>query len=250
MADTLQLRTALGRRDVPWSFTCPRRPPHDSTAAVPVGAGPAAGNLLQAQPEAPAYPGLDDPDPAVRAEDASRLCGQPTIRRAVPALIAHLEDPDQRTGLYIAQALVELATREQITPLLLLTGRGKCRWPLARGVSCWASARTARDPVAGARAARPGGAGRHARPRKRWRISAATASIRALDRSLYSPRPSEVHAAMRGLLTLGDAAVPELQAAVESGNREAEKSAAIVLEAIVSATGAYRGMTCCRTSTC
>ena len=63
----------------------------------------------------------------------------------------------------------------------------------------------------------------------------STASIRALVSSLMSPRPSEVHAAIRGLLALGDAAVPELQAAVESGNRVAEKNAAIVLEAIVDA---------------
>ena len=79
------------------------------STAAPVWAGPAA-DLLRAQPEAPVYPGLDDPDPAIRAETVQALHAAGD-QAAVPALIAHLEDPDQRTGLYIAQALVELAAR-------------------------------------------------------------------------------------------------------------------------------------------
>jgi HEAT repeat protein len=92
--------------------------------------GPAA-TAWSAQQDA-AYPGLDDPDPAVRAQTVQdiRKAGD---RDAVYALIAHIEDPDQQTGLYIAQGLIELASYEQLAPLLLLTDRGTTdgRWRAA-----------------------------------------------------------------------------------------------------------------------
>ena len=58
------------------------------------------------------------------------------------------------------------------------------------------------------------------------------AAINALIASLTSLRPSEVHVAMRGLLVLGDVAVPALAQALESADGHAEFHAATVLEAI------------------
>jgi HEAT repeat protein len=58
------------------------------------------------------------------------------------------------------------------------------------------------------------------------------AAINALVASLTSERPAEVHAAMNGLLTLGDVAVPALAEALESASGHAEYHASVVLEAI------------------
>ncbi len=58
------------------------------------------------------------------------------------------------------------------------------------------------------------------------------AAIAALIGSLTSQRPSEVLAAMNGLLALGDAAVPALAEALESASGQVEFQASTVLEAI------------------
>ena len=52
---------------------------------------------VHAARQAPDYPGLDDPDPAVRAETVLAIREAKDVD-AVPALIARLEDPDQRVG--------------------------------------------------------------------------------------------------------------------------------------------------------
>ena len=58
------------------------------------------------------------------------------------------------------------------------------------------------------------------------------AAIAALIGSLTSERPAEVHTAMNGLLTLGDAAVPALAEALEAADSHVEFHASQVLEAI------------------
>jgi HEAT repeat protein len=58
------------------------------------------------------------------------------------------------------------------------------------------------------------------------------AAITALIASLTSDRPAEVHAAMNGLLALGDAAVPALAKTLESADSHVEFHASQVLEAI------------------
>jgi HEAT repeat protein len=177
-----------------------------------------------------AYPALDDADPKVRAE-AVQAIRQAEDRAAVPALVARLDDPDQQVGLYIAQALIELATREELTPLLVTLGRGDAngRWRAAyvlgairdtRAVPSLARAlrdtdvlvtRTAAEALAGI---------------------GSRSAIAALMVSLQSPRQAEVHAAMRGLLTLEDDAVPMLRRAFHSGDSVVKENAATVLEAI------------------
>jgi HEAT repeat protein len=176
------------------------------------------------------YPGLDNPDPAVRAETV-QVIRKAQDADAVPALLAHLEDPDQRTGLYIAQALVELAPPDAMALLQrhVFSDNPDGRWRAAfvlgerldpRATSVLARAlhddevlvtRTAAEALA--KIGTPG-------------------AISALITSLGSPRPSEAHAAMNGLLFLGDAAVPALAQIMEAGERQAEYRAATVLEAI------------------
>ncbi len=194
------------------------------------GSAPASAALpVPAQQDA-AYPGLDDPDPAVRAQTVQdiRKAGD---RQAVYALIAHIEDPDQQTGLYIAQGLIELAAYEQLAPLLLLTDRGSSdgRWRAAYVLgqrkdprALPSLMRALRDPdVLVTRTAAEALAN-----------IGTSSSIRALMEGLKSERPAVVHAAKWGLLTLGDAAVPALAAGLDSGNRALELNASLVLEAI------------------
>ena len=180
--------------------------------------------------QAPDYPALDDPSPDVRAA-AVQAIRKAKDADAVPSLIAHLEDPDERVGLYIAQALAELAPPE-VVPLLqapLLRADASGRWRAAyvlgerkepRAVSVLARA-LRDDEVLVARTA----------AEALSRIG-TTAAITALIGSLTSERPSEVLAAMNGLLFLGDAAVPALAKALESADRDAEYHASVVLEAI------------------
>jgi HEAT repeat protein len=198
--------------------------------AVAVWASPAEAALPSASQQSDAYPGLDDPDPAVRAQTVQDI-RQAGDRNAVYALIAHIEDPDQQVGLYIAQGLVELATYEQLAPLLLLTNRGTTdgRWRAAYVLgqrkdprALPALMRALRDPdVLVTRTAAESLAN-----------IGTSSAIRALMEMLKSERPAVVHAAKWGLLTLGDAAVPALAAGLDSGNRALEINASLVLEAI------------------
>lgn len=177
-----------------------------------------------------AYPELSDPDPDVRA-DAVQAIRQKKDAAAVPALVDHLEDPDQRVGLYIAQALVELASDTELALLRAALWRVDAdgRWRAAfvlgerrdpRAIPVLERTLNDKEVLVGRTAAealaRIGGA----------------AAIRALGRGLYSVRPAEVMAAKNGLLSLGDAAIPELRRAIESGIIAAERNATQVLETI------------------
>ena len=150
---------------------------------------------------------------------------------AVPALVAHIEDPDERVGLYIAQALADLAPPD-VVPLLLVpllrfdaNGRWRSAYVLGerkepRAVSVLARALTDDEILVASTAA--GALAKIGTP----------AAIAALIGSLTSERPAEVHTAMNGLLTLGDAAVPALTEALEAADSHVELHASQVLEAI------------------
>ena len=180
--------------------------------------------------QAPDYPELDDQNPDVRAA-AVQAIRKAKDADAVPSLIAHLEDPDERVGLYIAQALAELAPPE-VVPLLqapLLRADASGRWRAAyvlgerkepRAVSVLARALKDDEVLVSRTAAEA-----------LSRIG-TTAAITALVGSLTSARPSEVLAAMNGLLALGDAAVPALAEALEAADSHVELHASQVLEAI------------------
>jgi HEAT repeat protein len=185
---------------------------------------------VHAARQAPDYPGLDDPDPVVRAETVLAIREVKAVD-AVPALIAHLEDPDQRVGLYIAQALVELVPADTVNllQLPLLIGNTDVRWRAAfvlgerkesRAVSMLARALKDEDVLVSSTAAAA------------LAKIGTRAAINALIASMMSRRPSEVHVAMNGLLVLSDVAVPALAQALESADGHAEFHAATVLEAI------------------
>lgn len=192
-----------------------------------------AGSLSAPGPRAlqqNAYPELDDPDPAVRAA-AVQAIRAAKDQRAVTALLAHIEDPDDRVGLYIAQGLVELASPTDLLRLraTLWGASAAGRWRAAfvlgerrdlRAIPVLAHVLADPEVLVGRTAA------------EGLAKIGGQAATQALVRSLYSARPAEVMAARNGLLILGDAAVPALARALDSGDREAEINATLVLEAI------------------
>lgn len=177
-----------------------------------------------------AYPDLDSTDPAVRAA-AVQAIRAAKDNGAAPALLAHIEDPDQRVGLYIAQGLVELASTAELTLLRATLWRATPdgRWRAAfvlgerrdlRAIPVLERALADAEVLVGRTVA------------EALAKIGGQAAINALVRSLYSDRPAEVMAAKNGLLILGDAAVPALARALNSGDIEAEVNATRVLEAI------------------
>jgi HEAT repeat protein len=213
------------------------------SAAAPQGARAAPrSDVTSDVRRAPDYPALDDRNPDVRAAAVQAIRKAKDVD-AVPALVAHIEDPDERVGLYIAQALAELAPPE-VVPLLqapLLRSDASGRWRAAyvlgerkepRAVSVLARA-LKDDEVLVARTAA-----------EALSKIGTTAAITALVGSLTSERPSEVLAAMNGLLNLGDAAVPALTEALEAADGHVEFHASQVLEAIgtPAAMAALNGM--------
>ena len=200
-----------------------------TAAAQGVWAAPLPGATPETR-QAPDYPALDDPSPDVRAA-AVQAIRKAKDAEAVPALVAHLEDSDERVGLYIAQALTELAPPD-VVPLLLVpllrsdaSGRWRAAYVLGerkepRAVSVLARALKDDEVLVASTAA--GALAKIGTP----------AAIAALIDSLTSKRPAEVHTAMNGLLTLGDAAVPALAEALESADGHVELRASQVLEAI------------------
>jgi HEAT repeat protein len=193
--------------------------------------GPGSAGSVSAQATAAAaYPGLDSPDPNVRAETVLAIRAAKD-RNAVPALIDHLEDPDQRAGLYVAQALIELAPSSALPSVrrVLWNGGTDGRWRAALVLG-----------ELGDTGALPGLV--RAMHDDEVLVQRTTAealarigtslAINELIESLRGPRPSEIQAAMNGLLALGDAAIPALEEAAESGDRQVEFAASTVLEAL------------------
>ncbi len=200
-----------------------------AVTAPDAGAAPQTNTTANVR-QAPDYPALDDPIPDARAAAVQAIRKAKDVD-AVPALVAHIEDPDERVGLYIAQALAELAPPD-VVPLLLVpllrfdaNGRWRSAYVLGerkepRAVSVLARALTDDEVLVASTAA--GALAKIGTP----------AAIAALIDSLTSERPAEVHTAMNGLLTLGDAAVPALAKALEAADSHVEYHASQVLEAI------------------
>lgn len=200
------------------------------TSPVPgVGAASGAGLSLRWSQQN-AYPDLDSPDPQVRAA-AVQAIRAAKDQKAVSALLAHIEDPDQRAGLYIAQGLIELASTTDLLRLraTLWAAKPDGRWRAAfvlgerrdlRAIPVLAHVLADPEVLVGRTAA------------EGLAKIGGQAAINALVRGLYSARQAEVMAARNGLLILGDAAVPALGRALDSGDREAEINATLVLEAI------------------
>lgn len=195
----------------------------NSTALAALSAWPAPDQAAQA-----AYPDLDSPDPDVRAAAVQAIRAAQDAR-AVPVLLDYLEDPDQRVGLYIAQALIELAS-DSMLPVIR-----NAAW-LANSDGRWRAAfilgerRDIRAIPVLTFNLRHEEVLVHSTSANSLAKIGTTASANALIQAMRSARPSEANAAMRGLLALGDEAVPFLAAVMESGHREAELRAAIVLE--------------------
>lgn len=196
-----------------------------SVALAAPSAAPGIDRLAQAS-----YPDLDSPDPAVRAA-AVQAIRTAKDRRAVSALLAHLEDPDQRVGLYIAQGLIELASDTELALLRAALWRANPdgRWRAAfvlgerrdvRAIPVLERTLNDEEVLVGRTAA------------EALAKIGGEAAARALARGLYSDRPAQVMAAKNGLLRLGDAAIPELRRALESGIIAAELNATLVLETI------------------
>jgi HEAT repeat protein len=176
--------------------------------------------------------GLASADPAERAEAvrALRNSGSPA---AADLLVARLDDPDPRVGLYVAQALGEIAT-PQVRPELrraLLHEDADVRWraALALGerrdlvsVPQLSEALHDLDPEVVATAA--GALGQIGSP------DAVQALVAALD----SDRPTTVHTASRALEALGEASVSELNLAVYSGSARQRLNAVTLLGYIAS----------------
>ncbi len=176
------------------------------------------------------YPDLDSPDPQVRAAGVQAIRAARDTQ-AVSSLLAHIQDPDERVGLYVAQGLVELASSTDLLRLraFLWGADANGRWRAAfvlgerrdsRAIPVLAHVLDDPEVLVGRTAA------------EGLAKIGGQAAINALVRGLYSDHPAEVMAARNGLLILGDAAVPALAKALDSGDREAEINATLVLEAI------------------
>lgn len=177
-----------------------------------------------------AYPGLDSADPAERA-DAVQAIRRAKDAAAVPALMARIEDLDQRVGLYIAQALVEL-TPARLLPSLharLWEVNADGRWRIAyvlgerrdTGAALALGNLLRDDEVLVVRTAAEALA----------KIgSQLSANILVLH--LDSTRPAEAMAAMNALLLLSELAVQPLARAMTSDNFQSSMNAVLVLEAI------------------
>lgn len=193
----------------------------------PIFAGPSA--LPAPAPTAQgSYLDLDSPDPDVRAA-AVQAIRQARDVAAVPLLIERLEDPDQRVGLYIAQALVELAPESALPAIRnaawLTNADGRWRAAFVLG-----ERKDVRAIPVLTYNLRHEEVLVHSTSANSLAKIGTTASANALILALRATRSSEANAAMRGLLAMGDEAVPFLAAVMESGDRDAELRAAIVLE--------------------
>jgi HEAT repeat protein len=180
----------------------------------------------------PVYAGLTRPDPAERGQ-AVQAVRAARDRLAVPALLEHLADPDQMVGLYIAQALGELATADALDELraALRDPDPNVRWRAALALgerrdvnAVIVLSRALRDPEVLVQSSAAEALARIGTPE-------AAASLVA---ALTSAQDSVVHNAMSGLQTIGEAAVAALVEVLGSNNPSLRKNAATTLGYIAS----------------
>jgi HEAT repeat protein len=155
---------------------------------------------------------------------------------AVPALLDHLDDPDQAVGLSIAQALGDLATPDQLPALrtALRSANPDVRWRAAYALGQRRDARSVEDLAALLRD-----------PDVLVQRNAGDALAKigdpaageALAGSLGSPQASVTMVAMSSLEAMGKPAVPALTGALDSNNALMRENAATVLGYIASPLG-------------
>ncbi len=184
---------------------------------------PASASML-----APEFSGLNSGSAAERA-DAAKALRYSGNAAAVPSLMARLNDPDQTVGLYVAQALGELAPQSALPQLRsgLNDRNADVRWrsALALGELHDAGAVTGltvtlrdNDPMVQRMAA------------EALAKIGGNAAMAGLVGGLDSSQASTVQAAMGGLEAANEAAVPALTNAVlNSAQARQRANAASVL---------------------
>jgi HEAT repeat protein len=208
-------------------------------AAVVVVAGFAGRSLLFGEVDQPAsasllapeYSGLNSSSAAARA-DAAKALRYSGNTAAVPSLMARLDDPDQTVGLYVAQALGELAPKSALPELRdgLRDRNPDVRWRSALALGELHDT----DAVAGLTVAL-----RDNDPMVQRMAAEALAKIggsfamAGLVAGLDSSQASTVQAAMGGLEAANEAAVPALTNALLNSTQARQRSnAAVVLSYI------------------
>ena len=146
----------------------------------------------------------------------------------VPALISHLDDPDQAVGLYVAQALGDLARPDQLSKLRagLRSTSPDVRWRAAYALGVQRDvtsvndlARLLRDPDVLVQRNAAEALAKIGNP----------AAVDALASVLGSPQGSVTNVAMSALESTGAPAVRALTHALDSNNALVRQNAATVL---------------------
>ena len=175
----------------------------------------------------PEYEGLRSPDPEVRAQTVKKV-SVTQDSHAVPVLLLYLGDPDQKVGLYMAQALGNLAEEDALAALRagLLDPDPNIRWRAAMALG------EQQDALAVPRLARllldPDKLVQNVAANALAQIGSPEA-IDALAAGLGSAQPSTVNSTMNGLQRLDIAAVPVLTSILKSSNALARRNAATLL---------------------
>jgi HEAT repeat protein len=175
----------------------------------------------------PEYEGLNSSDPEVRAQTVKQI-SVTQDPNAVPVLLHYLGDPNQKVGLYMAQALGNLAEKDALATLRLALQDPdpNIRWRAAMALGAQ------RDVQAV-----PALAKLLQDPEKLAQNAAANALVQigtrqavyALAAGLGSAQSSTVNNTMNGLQRLGPAAVPTLISILESSNSQTRRNAVTLL---------------------
>lgn len=175
----------------------------------------------------PELEGLRSLDPEVRAQTVKKL-SVTEDPRAVSVLLRYLGDPDQKVGLYLAQALGNLAKEDALAALRLALRdpNANIRWRAAMALGDQRDAaavpgleRLLQDPDPLVQNVAANALAQIATPE----------AIDALAGGLGGAQPSTVHNTMKGLQRLGSAAVPMLTSILKSGNPQARRNSATLL---------------------
>jgi HEAT repeat protein len=175
----------------------------------------------------PALKGLDSPN-AFERGNAVKALGLSHNPAVAPVLIDKLNDPDQAVGLYVAQALGEVTPASLLPELhaALRNGNPDVRWRAAMALGELGDSTAVGSLSVLLRDTDLMVQGNAAEALAK--IGGETA-IRALTGALDSESDSTVQAAMSGLETLGDQAVPGLADVMTSQNAKVRLDAATVL---------------------
>jgi HEAT repeat protein len=175
----------------------------------------------------PALKGLDSPN-AFERGNAVKALGLSHDPAVAPVLIDKLNDSDQAVGLYVAQALGEVSPASLLPELrsALHDRNPDVRWRAAMALGeLHDGAATASLTVL----LRDSEAMVQRNAAEALAKIGSDAALKALTGALDSEQDSTVQAAMAGLETLGDQAVPALAGVMTSQNAKVRLQAATVL---------------------